>query len=127
MEPCSRVLAPQSGARELPLYLVEVYIIATGLHFLGNGILPTIRLIHFNVDDTRYIIGSLHITFDKSTDILPSNFPDKIAVFEDYILSCSRLQLIFLRFGCAHVARSIEHNGEADIRVRLDLFDDGVP
>ena len=48
-------------------------------------------------------------------------------MFEDYILSCSRFQLVFLTFGCTQFARSIEHNGEADIRVRFDLFDDGVP
>ena len=38
-----------SGAKELPLYLVEVYIIATLFHFLGDGVLPSIPFIHLDI------------------------------------------------------------------------------
>gem|GEM_PF-6435461 len=35
--------------------------------------------------------------------------------------------MIFFPFGCAQVTRCIEHNGEDNIRVCFDLFDNGAP
>ena len=61
----------------------------------------------------------------NSAQTLPAEFPNKIAEFKDYILSCAWLEGGSIGLCSSNVVRREQNDREINIRVILKLLDDG--